>query len=278
MSPRSVVLAILALAALPPSPVRAELPSDWPDAIEDNSFLIEEAYNQEPGVVQYIFNASYVRPEGFWAIAFTNEWPVPGQTHQLSYTVPLALSTDAGSGVGDLFLNYRYQLTTQEDGFAAIAPRVSAILPTGDWRRGLGQGAYGVQVNLPVSRRFSRSWAGHLNAGASWRHDAQTLLDDGSVARDDLTSYIAGASAIWLASPTFNVMLELVAYRDEERVDEFRVGHTTQTVFSPGFRYAVNTKKGQLVLGAAVLLGLDADSPDPGPFLYLSWEAPHWKP
>ncbi len=29
------------------------------DVIEDNSFLIEEAYNQEPGVVQHIFNASY---------------------------------------------------------------------------------------------------------------------------------------------------------------------------------------------------------------------------
>ena len=27
------------------------------DVIEDNSFLIEEAYNQEPGVVQHIFNA-----------------------------------------------------------------------------------------------------------------------------------------------------------------------------------------------------------------------------
>ena len=26
------------------------------DVIEDNSFLIEEAYNQEAGVVQHIFN------------------------------------------------------------------------------------------------------------------------------------------------------------------------------------------------------------------------------
>jgi hypothetical protein len=25
----------------------------WPEAIADNSFLIEEAYNQEPGVVQH---------------------------------------------------------------------------------------------------------------------------------------------------------------------------------------------------------------------------------
>ena len=29
------------------------------DIIEDNSFLIEEAYNQEPGVVQHIFAAAF---------------------------------------------------------------------------------------------------------------------------------------------------------------------------------------------------------------------------
>ena len=29
------------------------------EVIEDNSFLIEEAYNQEPGVVQHIFTAAY---------------------------------------------------------------------------------------------------------------------------------------------------------------------------------------------------------------------------
>src|SRR5881296_24041 len=29
------------------------------EGIMDNSFLVEEAYNQEPGVVQHIFNAVY---------------------------------------------------------------------------------------------------------------------------------------------------------------------------------------------------------------------------
>ncbi len=31
------------------------------DVIEDDSFLIEEAYNQEPGVVQHIFTAAYTK-------------------------------------------------------------------------------------------------------------------------------------------------------------------------------------------------------------------------
>src|SRR6476660_8917897 len=60
------------------------------EVIEDNSFLIEEAYNQEPGVVQHIFQSVYSsgpRQRG-WAFAFTQEWPIGGQDHQFSYTVP----------------------------------------------------------------------------------------------------------------------------------------------------------------------------------------------
>ena len=273
-APRVLATLLLALA----SPAAAAVPAEWPAAIEDNSFLIEEAYNQEAGVVQYIVDAWYLRPANAWALAFTNEWPVPGQTHQLSYTIPYAAATDEGSGAGDLFLNYRYQLTTQETAAVAVAPRVSAILPTGNWERGFGQGAYGVQVSLPVSRRFSRSWSGHFNLGGSWRDDARTVLDDGTVVRDDLFGLFGGASAIWLASSTFNGMLELFAYRDDERVDAATKERRIRAVLSPGLRYAINTPKGQLVLGAAVPFGLNDASPDPGAFLYLSWEARHWKP
>ena len=52
--------------------------------VQDNSFLIEEAYNQEAGVVQHIFN---LRRQGHdWSFAFTQEWPVGSQTHQFSYS------------------------------------------------------------------------------------------------------------------------------------------------------------------------------------------------
>ena len=61
----------------------------WPEAIEDNSFFIEEAYNQEARVVQHISTFSYVAgaaPERDGS--FTQEWPIGGQAHQLSYTIP----------------------------------------------------------------------------------------------------------------------------------------------------------------------------------------------
>src|SRR5207249_2279859 len=55
--------------------------------IQDNSFFIEEAYNQQPGVVQHIFNVPIDFTNGSREIApsFTQEWPVFSQTHQFSY-------------------------------------------------------------------------------------------------------------------------------------------------------------------------------------------------
>src|SRR5262245_48740936 len=53
--------------------------------IQDNSFLLEEAYNQEPGVVQHISFFTYAAESEAWLYAFTQEWPAPGDArHQLS--------------------------------------------------------------------------------------------------------------------------------------------------------------------------------------------------
>src|SRR5262249_52897668 len=81
------------------------------EIIEDNSFLLEEAYNQEPGVVQHIFQYLYSgdsRQRG-WTFAFTQEWPIYGQDHQFSYTILAYHLINDGQrqhGVGDTLLNY----------------------------------------------------------------------------------------------------------------------------------------------------------------------------
>src|SRR5918992_1369706 len=110
------------------------------DVIEDNSFLIEEAYNQEPGVVQHIFNTLYnndSRRRG-WTFSFTQEWPVFSQDHQFSYTIPtyhLVEGSDRLYGIGDVLLNYRYQALEEGELKPAFAPRFSLVLPTGSRRR-----------------------------------------------------------------------------------------------------------------------------------------------
>src|SRR5258708_35313689 len=75
--------------------------------ITDNSFLVEEAFNQEAGVVQNIFEWTLGR-HGTWNGSFTQEWPAPGTKHQLSYSVPFA-STGDPAGLGAVMLHHRYQ-------------------------------------------------------------------------------------------------------------------------------------------------------------------------
>src|SRR5919198_1486432 len=105
---RRVMRIAVGLAALiVPSVARAQ---ESP-AIADNSFLLEEAYNQEPGVVQHISAWQRSLRSAAWLFTFTQEWPLGGQAHQLSYTLPVQ-RTDSPSetGFSDAVLNYRYQL------------------------------------------------------------------------------------------------------------------------------------------------------------------------
>lgn len=84
------------------------------DKIMDNSFLIEEAYNQEDGVVQHIQAFQYLEKTKTWGYTFTQEIPVPGQKHQLSSIIPVNHLGDPvnKADIGDITLNYRYQLNT----------------------------------------------------------------------------------------------------------------------------------------------------------------------
>ena len=68
-------------------------------------FYVEEAYNQEPGVVQHIFNVPISFTDGSREITpvFTQEWPVFSQTHQFSYTIPYTF-TENDNGLLDIRL------------------------------------------------------------------------------------------------------------------------------------------------------------------------------
>src|SRR5437773_2604871 len=95
--------------------------------IIDNSFLVEEAFNQEAGVFQNIFTWARSR-DGSWDAAFTQEWPAPNMAHQFSYTLGFSHAGSA-TGIGDVLLNYRYQLRAESARAPALSPRVSLILP-----------------------------------------------------------------------------------------------------------------------------------------------------
>ena len=177
------------------------------DVIEDNSFLIEEAYNQEPGVVQHIFTAHYIndsRRRG-WEFSFTQEWPVFSQNHQFSYTIPsyhLVENGDRQNGLGDVLLNYRYQLLEEDETKPAFAPRFSLILPSGSRRRGTGDGVVGYELGLPFSKKVTGQLALHANFGLTYLPNARAPLGSGGLSSEhSLVSYNLGASAIYALLP-----------------------------------------------------------------------------
>jgi hypothetical protein len=107
--------------------------------------FIEEAYNQEPGVVQHIFNLPIDFTNGGREMApsFTQEWPMFTQTHQFSYTIPYVF-TEEDNGMEDMRLNYRLQAFNEDKYTPAFAPRLSLVLPIGDQTKDLGAGRGGL--------------------------------------------------------------------------------------------------------------------------------------
>lgn len=259
---RIPTLAALLLAAAA-SPAGAQGPSVPAGAapegvIEDNSFLVEEAYNQSAGVVQHISLFQNDR-RGGWDYAFTQEWPLFGQRHQLSYTIPV--SRRAGdAGIGDVAVDYRVQILGVGGGRVALAPRLSVVLPTGDEEAGRGTGSLGVQTNLPLSVELSPALISHSNAGF-----AVASRDDGG----DQTVWSAAQSVVWLARRDLNLLLEAAWSREEAR------GVRETFFLSPGVRTAFDLRGGlQVVPGVAVPIGVGPSDGEWSVLLYLSLEHP----
>ena len=217
-----------------------------PFEIVDNSFFVEEAFNQEAGIVQNIFSVD-VRRDGGWQATFTQEWPIVVQRHQFSYTVPY----DGGrrmSGLGDTLINYRFQALTESTRSPAFSPRVSLIVPTSS-----ASSDAGWQVNLPFSKQFGDGYV-HFNAGF-------TRVADTSVPQ-------VAASGLWRLRPMLNVMLESVAAFGEP---------ATTIMLSPGLRTGWNRGDSQIIFGFAIPLEFAGGSNNRGVFGYFSYELPFTK-
>jgi hypothetical protein len=239
--------------------------------IQDNSFFVEEAYNQEPGIVQHIINLPVFFTHGEKEItpSFTQEWPIFSQTHQFSYTIPYTF-TERENGFEDIRLNYRLQALMESERTPAFAPRFSLITPAGDASKGFGHNRLGYEINLPFSKIVSNRVTLNFNAGGSLFPDVNDR---------DLWNYNLGASAIYAVTENFNLMLESVANWEEDVDPAKNIDRTVTALISPGARYAFNLPNDlQIVIGAAVPVGLTSDSPDLGLFFYLSFEHPFVRP
>ena len=208
--------------------------------IQDNSFLVEEAYNQDPGVVQHISVFAHPTHGRDWDASFTQEWPAGGVKNQLSYTI-----NGSRGEFGDVLLNYRYQLVGGAEAKVAVSPRISAVIPTrsGD--------SMAVQLMLPVSTVLGEHVVAHWNAGGTFgRGSAQ---------------WIAAQSFVWLIHPRFNALVETLWTGERDATD---------LVVSPGIRWSYDRPNGlQIVPGLAFPVSLRG-AESRSVLVYLSFEHP----
>ena len=268
-------LFLVGLALLLPSLGYAEPASETTPPIQDNSFLIEEAYNQEFGVVQHTSTLTRLWNRKDWIYTFTQEWPAPGDPrHQLSYTLAwqhAGAFPNSGSGMGDLLLNYRFQLIGNGETRVAFAPRATLIFSTGNAAAGRTLGGTGVQTNLPLSIVVAPKFVTHWNAGATFVPHATNAFG----AHASSSGYNLGQSFVWLAKSRFNLLLETAYTNSQTVVGREKTQWTPCLYVSPGIRWAYNLKNGlQVIPGIGVPVGIGPSRGESGIFLYLSFEHP----
>lgn len=238
-----IAWSLLATATLLSTPQSLDCQAAAP--IRDNSFLIEEAYNQDRNVVQHIGVFTSDRA-GAWAFNFTDEWPFGGLQHQLSAGLTLV---DQGAGIdfGAIALNYRRQLIGDPNAAIIVSPRLSLLAGFEDAE----EGGFGMQVNLPVTAVLSGAFVSHWNLGA-------TVGVGPAVVN-------AGASVVWLALPWMNFLVEGLFLGVANNAPGY--------VVSPGVRGALNLGAVQVVPGVAFPINL-TNSQENSVLLYLSIEHP----
>lgn len=261
---------------------------EGPKHIRDNGQLVEEASNQEAGVVQHIFNwvtlwdfnaRGRTRDFGF---SYTMELPLGSQKHQFSFTTLFLTSFDDPVGgpvtqqgdVGDTLLNYRYQLLGEGDEPLWCAPRFSLILPTGDERFGQGKGQLGYLFNLPISW-YGETFDFHFNLGGILIPGVSLPLDAPGQAtpRRDLRTVNLGGAVYWKPKENLHFFVETLALWLEDINDLGRRESQNQLFLNPGFRYAIcQLDQVEWVIGVGVPIGLTRDTPDIGVFAYMSVE------
>lgn len=218
-------------------------PIVYADKLNDNSFLIEEGYNQEARVIQHIFSTTI---NGLDKIDFsyTEEWPLFSQRSQISATI------NWNDYLGNILINYRYQILPHK--MFAIAPRLSIVLPVADKKYDEGVSGWGIEANLPISVDLSKRFTLHLNS--QLRYDFRTEERLG----------IVGGSYIFVIFRNFEFLNEYLV--------RFGSGSTASYIAGGGLRAGLDLSDGlQIVPG----IGFYRDLGISGNLLFIYFSIEH---
>jgi hypothetical protein len=209
-----------------------------PMSIEDNSFLVEEAFNQSPGVIQYTVINQVNR--GIAELNLECEMPLKGEFHQLSVSIP-AKVFQSTVGIEDIMISYR-PLLLDRHRWAMVTPRVSVILPTGKVSRGFGDGSWGIECNVALTKQLSRRLISHVNVGSS----SSFKKMQEQLHQNRLHYESAGTSLIFAAAKGLDLMAEVTT--SNVKLDS-NAASTWNFIGNPGFRFCLKMNQFLVVPG-----------------------------
>lgn len=252
-------------------------------AFEDNSFLFDEAINQEKGIMQYVSSLYFDNVNGGNLIfGFTNEIPLVGERHQLNYTINYHLDrlTPANghtNGFGDLSIGYHYKASGKRNWIMAI-PGISLIIPTGNAQEGRGIGGMGARAGISFTKRLSHKWVTHYTLGYTFiaQADRYSYPMGGQpvLAYEKNLQYAGvGGGVTWYVSRKKVLFAELISnFITDIRGDGSLLRRNLATI-NPGFRFAIDANNIQIVPGISTPIVLaDGAFSRLGIFFYLSIE------
>lgn len=239
-------------------------------AIEDNSFLLEEAFNQEWGVYQFIQKYSTSELAKGYEYTFENEIPITDKTQQFSYELAFARPESPGHGaVSDVGLNYRVQ-PYNKDG-VIVAERFGLIVPTGRVDNDAGNGVFGFEFMQSASLLLNDYFITHFNFGFDVKPNAKSK---GIRERRTLTGFTAGSSIIYLWKENVNLMFEALMQSGQSTNPDGTKSAETSVTLNPGMRFAMDFdwKDTQVVPGISFPTEILNGPTEHGVLFYLSIE------
>lgn len=237
--------------------------------IQDNSFLIEEAYNQDPGVYQFINIYQHDFKTGLYYSTLQGEIPLWSREHQFSFSLPARKTAASVESLGDLSLNYRYQ-NYNKDG-TMVAQRFGAIVPTGKVNKNTSYNSVGFAWMQAVTFSLSNQFQMHVNLGLNMTPAARTK---GYSQREMLTGFTTGVGIVYKHSDKVNFLTEFL-YDTQEDFDEKGDTSSNPTItINPGARFDIDLsiEKTQVVPGISFPVTVGNDEVHTGVLFYLSFE------
>ena len=237
------------------------LPFHAQGVIEDNSFLLEEAYNQEKNEYQFIQRFD-VSERGGQDYSVEFEAPITPLTHQFSFDLSHTKDDDSSQrAFGDLALNYRYQSYNHKNNI--LTQRLGVIIPTGSVEKETSNGVYGFTFVQSATLKLNEVFMNHWNIGITTYPD------------ENLTGFLLGGSFVYLYQDNFNFLFEALYETDESVTPEGGNDRANTLFLNPGARFAYETSwnETQIVPGISFPFQYTEKRFHPAILLYLSLES-----